>query len=643
MFRENINFVVLDVDYVDENETEDYQKIKIPGIVILKSSMQAIANHYSSDYIKPLYEPVNVTKLAKILEKQKELLPKIKNYISAQENEDKLAKEFLVKGEDNKAEEGLEDDGRLKILVAEDNDINRKLIKRTLENYNIQVTLANNGEEALNKAKSRKYDLIFMDIAMPVMDGVEALHAILNYELNGGIKHTPIVALTANALKGDRERFLNEGFDEYVTKPIKGSNIEAILQMFLGEKYHKKSEKEQTKSNEDVKQNKESEEKQDISYDIEDSLKENEEEYDRKLKVHFDSESNFYSDFEDDIGVDEEEKEPLKEEISEEIKQEIQNKEAEKEPELFEEEKSIQTRQKEPGEIDVLIAEDNIINQKLIEKTLVSLGLKVEISNNGEEAFEKFKKKKYDIVFMDISMPVMDGIEATHEILAYEKENALEHTPVVALTANALPGDREAFLSEGLDEYISKPLKKEDIVKVLKIFLNYKTDEEKDDSSEEIQKENVYDEFVEDLGNSAEVLEKEQDQTEDRRKATDVTPKDVLVYKNNQIEAKILSNMIKKMGYSADRVFNFDEFLMDMENNQYKVILFDKEMEFVDKEDIIGKIQKMDKQRGKKTVLVELVSVQDNNKEEDLSKVDAIMDNIINKRGIREILEKYIR
>ena len=700
MYRENINFVILDVDYIDEDEIEDYKNITIPGIVILKSSMQAVANKYTNDYIKPLYEPVNVTKLANVLEKQKEFLPKVKESQTEEESKEQTGGEIATKEHDFETKEYPEEDNKLRILVAEDNDINRKLIKRTLENYNAEVTLANNGEEALNEVKSRKFDLIFMDIAMPVMDGVEALHAILNYELNTGIKHTPIVALTANALKGDRERFLNEGFDEYVTKPIKGSSIEAILQMFLSEKYHKEGEKEQVDSSKDIDEEKESKEKQDISYDMEDSLKENEDESDRKLKVHFDGESDFYSGFEDETSEDEEEKEqieepktqdlgqeaswkedifsieeehkeetepapfedneeiqsldiglktfeeekePLKEEISEEIKQKVKSEESEKEPELFEEEKSIQTRQKEPGEIDVLIAEDNVINQKLIEKTLTSLGLHVEISNNGEEALEMFKKKKYDIVFMDISMPVMDGIEATHEILAYEKENGLEHTPVVALTANALPGDREAFLSEGLDEYISKPLKKEDIVKVLKIFLNYKTDDEKDNGSEEAKKENVYDDFIEDLSGKEEVLEEEQDQTEDRRKVADVTPKDVLVYKNNQIEAKILSNMIEKMGYSADRVYNFDEFLMNMENNQYKVILFDKEMEFVDKEDIIEKIQKMDKQRGEKTVLVELVSVQDTNKEEDSSKVDAIMDNIINKKGIREILEKYIR
>ncbi len=691
MFRENINFVILDVEYISESELDDYKKIEIPGIVILKSSMQAVVNKYTNDYIKPLYEPVNVTKLANVLEKQKEFLPKINESSEKENPQEETPGDISTKEHDfDVAEKENADEGKIKILVAEDNDINRKLIKRTLENYNVEVTLANNGEEALNEVKSRKFDLIFMDIAMPVMDGVEALHALLNYELNSGIKHTPVVALTANALKGDRERFLNEGFDEYVTKPIKSTSIEAILQMFLSEKYHRETQKDsftketETKTQNELKEN--IEEKAVQIYDTADNFDQNEEESSRKLKVHLDDmESGFYSSDEEDMignleAMDKaeepqtedkhkiEKKEEAEEKTEEEshadfFDQDISIKKTKSDNEEFfpylqeskiqsnkeeiaqETQKEDKPEEKRPGEIDVLIAEDNAINQKLIEKTLVSLGLNVEISNNGEEALEMFKKKKYDIVFMDISMPVMDGIEATHEILAYEKENNLEHTPVVALTANALPGDREAFLTEVLDEYISKPLKKEDIIKVLKIFLNYevnKVEPDKSDRKKESHEENVYDTFIDDM-EEEEVYEKEDARDEERRKEQQIAQKDVLVYKNNQIEAKILSNMIEKMNYKADRVFNFDEFLMNMENSQYKIIFFDKETEFVDKKDIIEKIKTSDQQRDKKTVIVEFVNVQDFNKDEDKPLVDEIMDNVINKKGIKEILEKYIR
>ncbi len=122
------------------------------------------------------------------------------------------------------------------ILVTEDNIINQKLIKRILEEHGITVDIANNGLESFEKRRSGKYDLLFMDIQMPVMDGIEATHEILDYEEDEELAHVPIVALTANALKGDRERFLSEGMDEYITKPIETTELLYILNKFLSDK-----------------------------------------------------------------------------------------------------------------------------------------------------------------------------------------------------------------------------------------------------------------------------------------------------------------------------------------------------------------------------------------------------------------------
>ena len=118
-----------------------------------------------------------------------------------------------------------------------------------------------------------------------------------------------------------------------------------------------------------------------------------------------------------------------------------------------------------------LIAEDNAINQRLIQNILRTMGLEAELANNGREAFEKRQTGTYDIVFMDIQMPVMDGVEATHAILKYEREQNIPHIPIVALTANALKGDRERFLNEGLDEYVSKPIEMNELLYVLNKFL----------------------------------------------------------------------------------------------------------------------------------------------------------------------------
>jgi signal transduction histidine kinase/CheY-like chemotaxis protein len=123
----------------------------------------------------------------------------------------------------------------------------------------------------------------------------------------------------------------------------------------------------------------------------------------------------------------------------------------------------------------ILVVEDNIINQKLIKNILEGMGLTIDIANNGLEGFEKRKKGDYDLIFMDIQMPVMNGVEATHEIKEYERNEELPHVPIVALTANALKGDRERFLDEGLDEYISKPINMSELIYILNKFMRDKS------------------------------------------------------------------------------------------------------------------------------------------------------------------------
>ena len=111
--------------------------------------------------------------------------------------------------------------------------------------------------------------------------------------------------------------------------------------------------------------------------------------------------------------------------------------------------------------VHVLVAEDNLINQKLILNVLNRLGVEVSIANNGQEALEHRMKNEYDMIFMDIQMPVMGGMEATGNILSYERHNNKTHTPIVALTANAVAGDREKYIGAGMDSYLSKPIELE--------------------------------------------------------------------------------------------------------------------------------------------------------------------------------------
>ena len=128
---------------------------------------------------------------------------------------------------------------KLKALIAEDNPINMKLLTTTLKNMGIEVDTAQNGLEAFNKysMNPEKYDVIFMDAQMPIMDGIEATQEILEFEEEEGIPHTPIIAVTANVLKGDRERFLGAGMDDYISKPINMNDLKEVLEKISKHKY----------------------------------------------------------------------------------------------------------------------------------------------------------------------------------------------------------------------------------------------------------------------------------------------------------------------------------------------------------------------------------------------------------------------
>jgi signal transduction histidine kinase/CheY-like chemotaxis protein len=207
--------------------------------------------------------------------------------------------------------------------------------------------------------------------------------------------------------------------------------------------------------------------------------------------------------------------------------------------------KKLKSREREMGKEDskffnnihALIVEDNPINQKMIQHTLKNMGITSECANNGQEGFDAYilNNKSYDVIFMDIQMPVMNGIDATKRILEYEKDNFLEHTPIIAVTANALKGDRERFLAEGLDEYVSKPIDLNKFITVLRAFFPMNSKEED----------------------------------------TSIT-KDILLYKQTTTEAKIISAILNKLDYSVDIAENIDELKKIINVKSYKCILLDR-------------------------------------------------------------------
>jgi CheY-like chemotaxis protein/nitrogen-specific signal transduction histidine kinase len=127
----------------------------------------------------------------------------------------------------------------------------------------------------------------------------------------------------------------------------------------------------------------------------------------------------------------------------------------------------------EPSELagHVLLVEDNNINQIIASRMLERLGLTHEIANNGREALEKIQAHTYDLILMDVQMPEMDGMDATRALRAWEIENARPRLPVIAMTANALSGDRSDCLASGMDDHLAKPVRVETLRALLAHWL----------------------------------------------------------------------------------------------------------------------------------------------------------------------------
>lgn len=189
-------------------------------------------------------------------------------------------------------------------------------------------------------------------------------------------------------------------------------------------------------------------------------------------------------------------------------------------------------------DLKALVVEDNKINQKMIVHTIKNLGIKSDTAENGEIAVEMVKNSNYDIIFMDIQMPVMNGVVATKKILEYEEKNQLEHTPIVAVTTNALKGDREKYLRVGMDEYIAKPINVHKFIGVIKQFYSTKTSNSNESLSFNSEK--------------------------------------ILLYRHNPTERKIMSNILRNKNYLVDVAKNRVEFSEMLTKNSYKAVVFDR-------------------------------------------------------------------
>ena len=139
----------------------------------------------------------------------------------------------------------------------------------------------------------------------------------------------------------------------------------------------------------------------------------------------------------------------------------------------------------------ILLVEDNAVNQQVATGVLRLMGCTIDTAENGFEAIEKWRAYSYDLILMDIEMPVMDGLTATTLIREDERQQHLPTTPIVAVTANAMDGDKKLYLSRGMDDYLSKPFSRQSLYEMLGRWL--KTPPELPLSVERVQQNEAYD------------------------------------------------------------------------------------------------------------------------------------------------------
>lgn len=228
LINKAINFNNPDVIFIDHNEA-----IGINGINIARQLIDIEEfKNVSLVLMTFAQEKMSISKEDKSLFKYIMLKPaKTSRIIKA------LNKTFI--NDDNKTETDIKENDEtnakdkkneeLRVLLCEDNEVNMKVASMILKRFNLDIDYAENGQEALNKFRHIKYDLIFMDCMMPIIDGYQATQEIRRMEKENNLTRTKIIALTANATEADKEKCINCGMDDFIPKPIKREFVEEKL------------------------------------------------------------------------------------------------------------------------------------------------------------------------------------------------------------------------------------------------------------------------------------------------------------------------------------------------------------------------------------------------------------------------------
>ena len=438
----NYDLLFIDFDYTDESDLQIYTHLPQEIILLTKSFFMKQIDSLGIDIFKTVYEPLNNSKVRVMLENYN------KTNFSAKKKEEKAIRKFDADSSQFNAN----------VLVAEDNIINQKLIKRTLEDLGLNISLASNGLEAFQKRKDGNFDLIFMDIQMPFLDGMEATQEILEYEEEYNQPHIPILALTANALKGDRERFLDAGLDEYTTKPLVRSEIVSLLNHFLADYIIDRNAVDSEITEQETISEPAPEEVEVVdSAMIEEPIMDEKESETvpevEEIKIELDTDEELVEDL--DVALDFEskfEEEPEPELISE---PEIEPIVEESIEEISVEEEAIEYAYK----ADILLVKKSMFEAKLFGKIIDKLGYTHETARTVTDMYNLLEENSYKVIVLDKECEGLDLADASEIIKSKGAQKELTTSIILITDASSDEESSDAtYVHEMVKNGVSKDL-----------------------------------------------------------------------------------------------------------------------------------------------------------------------------------------
>lgn len=307
-----------------------------------------------------------------------------------------------------------------RVLIVDDNELNIKVANVLLKKYNFDIDSCQSGAECILKIKNDEhYDIIFLDDMMPRLSGRETLKKLRTISEF----QTPVIALTANAITGMKDEYLEAGFDDYLPKPIEKNELERIIKKYLN------------KRNSNLANSK-------TSFETKSILGED------------------YLDITDKVEklITEEQLEKTKNEESSSFKEETKSKASKKKR---------RKKKKTPTKKRVLIVDDNEINIKVALTNLKDYDAEIVTVNSGPACIEEVIMNKYDLIFMDEEMPEMDGYTTMDNLKTIENFSI----PVILMSSKKAENLQDSLKEHGFEKQLSKPFSKESLERILNEFL----------------------------------------------------------------------------------------------------------------------------------------------------------------------------